>query len=120
MPWYRRATARIRERMKALIIGGNGFIGTHLVDALLEAGHSVTVFDRYPSRYREPLPNVAYVSGDFANHGEVDAAVKGVDWIFHLAYTTLPETSNEDPVYDVRSNVVDTLQLLQSCRAHGV
>jgi UDP-glucose 4-epimerase len=106
--------------MKALIIGGNGFIGAHLVDALLESGHEVRVFDRYPSRYREQLPNVEYVSGDFANHGEVDAAVQGVDWIFHLAYTTLPQTSNDDPVYDVRSNVIDTLQLLQSCREHKV
>lgn len=106
--------------MKALVIGGNGFIGAHLVDALLAAGHEVCVFDRYPSRYRQPLSNVTYVAGDFANHGEVDAAVAGVDWVFHLAYTTLPETSNEDPVYDVRSNVVDTLQLLQSCKQHGV
>ena len=97
--------------MKALIIGGNGFIGAHLVDALLEAGHQVTVFDRYPSRYREPLPTVKYISGDFANHGEVDAAVKGTDWIFHLAYTTLPETSNDDPVaMTCARNVVDTLQ----------
>jgi UDP-glucose 4-epimerase len=106
--------------MKALVIGGNGFIGAHLVDALLEAGHKVMVFDRYPSRYKEPLANVDYLIGDFANHGEVDAAVKGTDWVFHLAYTTLPETSNDDPVYDVRSNVVDTLQLLQSCREHKV
>lgn len=106
--------------MKALIIGGNGFIGTHLVDALLESNHSVRVFDRYPNRYREQLPNVEYVAGDFANHGEVDAAVEGMDCIFHLAYTTLPQTSNDDPIYDVRSNVVDTLQLLQSCKEHGV
>jgi UDP-glucose 4-epimerase len=106
--------------MKTLIIGGNGFIGTHLVDALLQAGHSVRVFDRYPNRYREPLANVSYVSGDFANHGEVDAAVDGMDCIFHLAYTTLPQTSNDDPIYDVRSNVIDTLQLLQSCKDHGV
>lgn len=106
--------------MKALVIGGNGFIGTHLVDALLAAGHKVQVFDRYPSRYRQPLPEVTYITGDFANHGEVDAAVAGVDYVFHLAYTTLPQTSNDDPVYDVRSNVIDTLQLLQSCREHGV
>lgn len=104
--------------MKAFIIGGNGFIGAHLVDALLESNHEVRVFDRYPSRYREPLPNVTYISGDFANHGEVDAAVQGVDCIFHLAYTTVPQTSNDDPVYDVRSNVIDTLQFLQSRREH--
>lgn len=106
--------------MKALVIGGNGFIGTHLTDALMRSGHQVSVFDRYPNRYREPIPGVKYVSGDFANHGEVDEAVRGVDWVFHLAYTTLPQTSNDDPVYDVRSNVIDTIQLLQSCREHSV
>lgn len=106
--------------MKALVIGGNGFIGTNLVDELLAAGHSVRVFDRYPSRYRQPDARVEYVAGDFANHGEVDEAVRGMDWIYHLAYTTLPQSSNDDPMYDVRSNVVDTLQLLQGCVASGV
>lgn len=106
--------------MKALVIGGNGFIGINLVDELLQAGHSVRVFDRYPSRYRQPDARVEYVTGDFANHGEVEEVVRGMDWIYHLAYTTLPQTSNEDPVYDVRSNVIDTLQLLQCCVASGV
>lgn len=102
--------------MKALVIGGNGFIGTNLVDALIEKNHEVRVFDRYPNRFREPLDNVEYLAGDLGNHGEVAEAVRGVDWVFHLAYTTLPQTSNDDPVYDVRSNIADTVQLLQQCR----
>ena len=106
--------------MKALVIGGNGFIGTALVDQLIGRGIKVRVFDRYPSRYKEPVDGVEYVIGDFANHGEVSQAVQGIDWVFHLAYTTLPETSNEDPVYDVRSNVIDTIQLLQECCNAGV
>ncbi len=101
--------------MKALVIGGNGFIGTALVDRLVERGIEVRVFDRYPSRFKEPVAGVEYMIGDFANLGEVHQAVSGVAWVFHLAYTTLPETSNEDPVYDVRSNVIDTIQLLQEC-----
>lgn len=105
--------------MKALVIGGNGFIGTNLVDALLDRGHEVRVFDRYPSRFREPLASVEYVAGDLGNHGEVHEAVKDIDWVFHLAYTTLPQTSNDDPVYDVRSNIADTVQLLQECRHAG-
>jgi UDP-glucose 4-epimerase len=106
--------------MKALVIGGNGFIGTALVDQLIGRGIKVRVFDRYPSRYKEPVDGVEYLIGDFANHGEVSQAVQGIDWVFHLAYTTLPETSNEDPVYDVRSNVIDTIQLLQECCNAGV
>jgi Nucleoside-diphosphate-sugar epimerases len=106
--------------MKALVIGGNGFIGTSLVDLLLQRGISVRVFDRYPSRFTEPLSDVEYQLGDFGNAGEMCQAVAGADCVFHLAYTTLPETSNEDPVYDVRSNVIDTIQLIQQCCESGV
>jgi UDP-glucose 4-epimerase len=107
--------------MKALVIGGNGFIGVNLVNGLLAQGHTVRVLDRFhPSRFQEALPAVEYVMGDLGNHGEVHDIVKDVDWVFHLAYTTIPHTSNEDPIYDVRSNVVDTVQLMQQCRLAGV
>lgn len=106
--------------MKSLVIGGNGFIGTNLVDALLRDGHGVRVFDRYPSRFREPNGKVEYVTGDLGNHGEVQEVVQGVDFVFHLAYTSLPHTSNEDPIYDIRSNVVDTVQMLQQCHRAAV
>lgn len=106
--------------MKALVTGGNGFIGTHLVDALVAQGHQVRVLDRYPSRFKEPLPQVEYLVGDLGNHGEMENAIKDVDWVFHLAYTTLPQTSNDDPVYDIRSNVIDTVQLLTECTRGGV
>jgi UDP-glucose 4-epimerase len=107
--------------MKSLVIGGNGFIGVHLVNALLKEGHDVRVLDRlHPSRFQEPSDKVEYVVGDLGNHGEVDEIVKDVHCVFHLAYTTIPHTSNEDPVYDVRSNVVDTVQLLQACKTASV
>lgn len=101
--------------MKSLVIGGNGFIGVNLVSALVRQGHSVRVLDRYPSRFQEPSPLVEYVIGDLGNHGEVHGVVNGIDYVFHLACTTLPHTSNEDPAYDIRSNVIDTVQLLQAC-----
>jgi UDP-glucose 4-epimerase len=106
--------------VKALVIGGNGFIGVNLVDELVANGHQVRVMDRYPSRYRQPNPKAEYVNADLGNHGEVHEAVQGMEWIFHLAYTTLPQTSNEDPVYDVRSNVGAGVQLLEECRLSGV
>ncbi|MBI5171443.1 MAG: NAD-dependent epimerase/dehydratase family protein [Candidatus Obscuribacter sp.] len=101
--------------MKALVIGGNGFIGTNLVQLLVDSGHQVRVFDRYPSRFRGPIAGVEYMMGDIGNHGEMEEAVKGMEWVFHLAYTTLPQTSNDDPVYDIRSNIADTVQLLTEC-----
>lgn len=106
--------------MKTLVIGGNGFIGCHLVDQLIEQGHSVRVLDRYPSRFREARKEVENLIGDLGNHGEVAHAVKDMDWVFHLAYTTLPQTSNDDPVYDIRSNIADSVQLFQECRQSNV
>ncbi|MBS1997098.1 MAG: NAD-dependent epimerase/dehydratase family protein, partial [Cyanobacteria bacterium SZAS LIN-2] len=101
--------------MKALVIGGNGFIGSNLVDLLLKNNHQVRIFDRYPNRFRAPLQGVEYVVGEFSNHGEIAEAVAGMDWVFHLACTTLPQTSNDDPVYDIHSNIGGTVQLLQEC-----
>lgn len=106
--------------MKALVIGGNGFIGTNLVAALKARGVCVRVFDRYPNKFIEPDDNVEYVMGDLGNHGALEQIVQGMDWVFHLAYTTLPKTSNDDPIYDVRSNLIDTIQLLQECNKHNI
>ena len=106
--------------MKSLVIGGNGFIGNNLVNALLRDGSQVRVFDRFPSRFQEPNPEVEYITGDLGNHAEVSTVVNDVDIVFHLASTTLPHTSNEDPVYDITSNVIDTVQLLQQCTKVGV
>jgi UDP-glucose 4-epimerase len=106
--------------MKAVVIGGNGFIGTHLIEFLIRDGVSVRAFDRYPSQFVQPKKEVEYVIGDLGNHGSLAEIVQGTDWVFHLAYTTLPKTSNDDPAYDVRSNLIDAVQLLQSCKEAGV
>lgn len=60
------------------------------------------------------------MEGDLGNHGLIREALEGIDVVFHLASTTLPKTSNDDPGYDVRSNVVDTIQLLEACVDAGV
>lgn len=101
--------------MKVLILGGNGFIGSHLVDKFLVEGHSVRVFDKNEEHYRGQLPNVDYHLGEFGNRGLLSEALDGVDVVVHLISTTLPKTSNDDPVFDVKSNVIETLFLLEQC-----
>ena len=56
------------------------------------------------------------MTGDFGNHGEIQEALAGMDNVFHLAYTSLPHTSNEDPIHDIRSNLIDTVQMLQESK----
>lgn len=101
--------------MKVLVIGGNGFIGSHLVDKLLDNNHKVSVFDRQPELYRGPLPSVRYHIADFGHRAILSHALENTDVVFHLVSTTVPKTSNDDPAFDVMSNVVETLYLLEQC-----
>lgn len=106
--------------MKALVLGGNGFIGSHVVDRLLTEGHTVRVFDRSPDRYRAANPRVRYYQASFGDIPTLAEAVEGVDVVFHLISTTVPSTSNRDPVADVASNLENTLRLLELVRGSSV
>lgn len=101
--------------MNVLVIGGNGFIGSHLVDKLLVDGCKVSVFDRQLELYRTPLPLVNYHIGDIGNRSLLANALKNTDVVFHLVSTTVPKISNKDPAFDVMSNVVETIYLLEQC-----
>ena len=101
--------------MKALVLGGSGFIGSHLVDRLLAGGNDVRVMDRQHELYRPPLPGVDYHIADFGNRAQLHTTLEDRDVVFHLVSTTVPRTSNEDPAFDVMSNVVETLYLLDQC-----
>jgi UDP-glucose 4-epimerase len=106
--------------LRVLVLGANGFIGTHLVDALLEKRRFVRIYSRNPNRFRATPRDAEYVEGELGNYGLIQEAVKGIEIVYHFVSTTLPKTSNDDPIYDVRSNLIDTLQLLEACVDAGV
>jgi UDP-glucose 4-epimerase len=102
-------------------LGGKGFIGSHLVEALLNAGHAVRVFDR-PEAAALNTPairaHVDWCDGDIARPEDVGRALTDRDVCFHLVSTTLPKSSNADPVFDLESNLIATVRLLnQAVRA---
>ena len=103
-----------------LILGGNGFIGSHLSDKLRADGHVVSVFDRQLEAFRKPCQDVTYYQGDFGNRGLLQEALKGTEIVFHLINTTLPKTSNDDCVFDIQSNVIETIFLLEKCLENNV
>lgn len=106
--------------MRALVTGGNGFVGSHLVDQLVERNWEVTIFDLHERRY-DPLPSaVHFIRGDLSQAHLVREATAGVDVVFHLAWTTIHEVSNQDPEADVTTNLIPTLRLLEACRHAGV
>lgn len=106
--------------VRALVVGGNGFLGSHLVDALARAGHEVTSFDRYSAGIARHAEDVRRVEGEFLNRADLELAVRGQDLVFHFLSTTTPATAESDPSLDVRTNVAQSVELLQSCVAADV
>lgn len=108
--------------MRCLVLGGNGFLGSELCKVLLSQGYVVRIFDRpIDHKHKNSISSeIEYIEGDFTNEYEVDDAVKDCDVVFHLISTTLPKSSNDNPVYDVESNVVGTIKMLTSALKHSV
>ena len=109
--------------MKITVFGGGGFIGSTIVDRLLLDGHDITVFERpRVARYRNfsDNENVQWLTGDLLSKTDVESVVKGADVILHLISTTLPKSSNDDPIYDVQTNLVASLQMLEAMVTHQV
>jgi len=106
--------------MKALVLGGCGFIGSHIVDQLVASGHSVRVFDRAPEKYRPPVNGVDYVFGDFREPIDLIKALVDVEVVYHLVSATFPGTAALNPQADVRDNILPTLGLLDTMTRLGV
>jgi UDP-glucose 4-epimerase len=105
----------------ALVLGGGGFIGSHLVDALVAEGHRVTVFDRFSEGMPvDARPGVVALAGDFMDRASLDEAVADQDWIFHVLSTTSPATAQGDPTLDLRTNVLQSVELFSACVAADV
>lgn len=107
-----------------LITGGAGFIGSHLVDALLSQGHAVRVLDNMSMGKRANLPldnsRLQLLEGDVADAVLVGQAVAGCAAVVHLAAVASVQASVDDPVSTHQSNFVGTLNVCEAMRLHGV
>jgi UDP-glucose 4-epimerase len=108
--------------MKSLILGGGGFLGSHLSEALLAENHDVVIFDQPNARYLEysRRQGAAIITGDFLNVDDLCAAMENCDLVYYLISTTVPQTSNENPQHDIRTNVIGSLYVLDEARKQGV
>lgn len=98
--------------MKVLVLGGNGFIGSHITDELLANGHDVTVFHRSAEKYEGHSDKLRFYLGDYSDAVKLGEAVDGMDVVVHAISTTVPSTSNLNPISDVQQNLISTIQLL--------
>ena len=105
---------------KTLIIGGAGFIGCEVTRLLCEAGREVTVLGRRENPDRGLPPSCRYVSGNYGDRAFLRALLGAGMEVIDLAYSTVPKTSFEDPVFDLVSNLPASVGLFQEALAAGV
>ena len=113
------------EHIKSLITGGAGFIGSHLVDALLKQGHDIIVLDNFSTGRSENLAHVAskiqLVECDISqNKKKWQDYFKGVGWVFHMAALADIVPSIERPKEYFQSNVNGTFNILEASRKNNV
>jgi UDP-glucose 4-epimerase len=105
------------------VLGGGGFLGSAIVDELLAEGHRVRVLERphnRPHRAFGPDEAVEWLPGDCRETADLRTALQDASAVVHLAWSTRPKSSNDQPIFDVESNVVASLQLLEEMRTQGI
>src|SRR5579863_6033489 len=103
-----------------LVTGGCGFIGSHLVDALESAGHTITVIDDLSTGKRQNLPaDTEVLVESICNPAAVSAAMDGVEGVFHLAAIASVERSREEWSATHETNLTGFINVLEAVKRRG-
>jgi len=103
--------------MRIAVTGGSGFIGSHVVDKMVSAGHDVVVIDH---RVRPHRQDVEFIDTDVVDLASMLQAVEGCDHVFHLAAVSNVNHALQQPVYTVQINVLATANVLEAARRSAV
>jgi len=112
--------------LRVAVTGGAGFLGSHIVDKLVELGYRVIVIDNLSTgslsniKHHLESPHFRFVRGDLREPGSWVGELRGVDSVFHLAANPEVRHSLVDPVEHYHQNVAATVNVLEASRAHGV
>ncbi len=106
------------KKGSCLILGGGGFIGSHLTEKLLAGGYEVTIFDKVnfsKQNVSQFTENIKITEGDFNNGIDIKKSLRNIEYVYHLVSSTLPASSNDNPIFDAETNLISTLRLLKEC-----
>ncbi len=103
---------------RVCVIGGAGFLGSHVADALSAAGHHVRIYDRKASAWLHDGQEM--IIGDLMDVASLEAAVKGSDIVYNFAALADLNQTLEKPIETVQINVLGNAHVLEACRLHGV
>ncbi|HMI09807.1 MAG TPA: NAD-dependent epimerase/dehydratase family protein [Candidatus Saccharimonadales bacterium] len=105
-----------------LVLGANGFIGSHLVDSLAKKGYNVRAFDRFSSGnvIFNQYDNIEMFPGNYLNTDDLKNALKDIDYVFHFISTTTPASAENDPIIDIDTNIRMSVELFRMCVELGV
>lgn len=106
-----------------LVTGGAGYVGSHLVLALTDAGHEVVVYDNLRQGHRAALPAcVALIEADLGDTSRLDAVLAEGPWdaVFHFAALSLVGESMQNPFLYLLENAAGGMRLIEACVHHGV
>jgi UDP-glucose 4-epimerase len=105
--------------MKSLVTGGAGFIGSHLVDQLVEMGHDVTILDRVNPKHKNGKANY-YLQDLSEDYSKFLHHFEGVNNVFHLASDVSIPFCVEKPNESMKNNIISTMNVLECSRIHNV
>jgi UDP-glucose 4-epimerase len=105
--------------VRICVTGGAGFIGSHVIDKLLDAGHDARIFDLAASHHHSPS-DVETVTAELNDRARLKMAFRGCDAIIHLAAESDPRLIAEDPTAADRANTTGTISVLETARLLGI
>lgn len=104
--------------MKAIVFGGSGFVGSHVVDVLFEQGYDVVIFDKRPSPYLRD--GMKMVVGDILDEEAVCDTVNGADYVYNFAGIADLDAATASPIASIELNIRGTCNILEACVRYGV
>jgi UDP-glucose 4-epimerase len=103
---------------KAVVVGGSGFIGSHVADCLCEAGYNVTIYDKTYSPYLQKGQEM--VIGDVQDREKLNQAITAAEVVYNFAALADLNQALKEPIKTININILGNLNVMEACRTHGV